>query len=915
MKSQLFVTLFIIFSSLLVTGRNPYSGYLTQNLKVLLECNFIAYYNLKENGPDVDSFLDFVLEPEQFYWFVEHYLSVPFRVPEKLKDKKTRDLSDCVNRTWVSEFLLEFKEPDINKLIMHLNTEQKNFLSYYNRHAILVGKFTVFPIKEFHKYCILPPIIKTTIRESDDEEHELTFELTKDEYKIYLGAIGSQVTAIKYLYTNMHDDKRKKELKKIIDNEDDISIICPVYNLKLHYNKDCQSEKTILKCLDNYIRKSCDREIKTEYAASLCKHLYFLFTNLKGSYLDNFKQFLQDRNISLVKPQSVWNVPVFKVYKPSDIEENSNNIESGTFKILNSKNLIFLSFHGEIPKSPYYEVEIQTLPNLSTYADSIADKLRRFFYYFKKMSSPISPVSVEELNHNITEFSFKDVQQEVECSKVQKSLDIQLEVETMKGVVTEKICKIIENNTLTKIPVDKQIVKDFYVIHDDIPKGFRIQCIVLATFVEMYNIIRQILNLESILSLTRYTSLYLHKFFNSVTYLKGNFLYKNTFALKYANACSKAVLHVPSVLYRRNLYISETFLSLYLGLSNLVSSNPSSPFFEYAIIEFLVSYFNKGSEKFVLYLITILSVLHLNVYYYEQIYCHFKEHFSVLKSKMIHPDIASRIIKSLQKLIKSEKYLKMFTLYVDFESDDIFDRESVFRTIMDFRDFYMDGETKKETKLEEISEMPIHLDTPNDGIGYRKEDVLFEVDKGESIEALLDEEYMEDKDVEITDEEKDHKSNFLNILSERKDICVYNKDQELQLKLSKYIGKIREDETDLEKGSSERSLVTSQMVKEREQQISEEMDKIEEIGESQKPYTQKSALDSTSEESVSTSDGSECESPKKPKGSKFGDLVKPKQKLDKDDSKKKGPKKRGWISRKVESFLKSNALRKLFKKR
>ncbi|KOB89577.1 hypothetical protein PFDG_05127 [Plasmodium falciparum Dd2] len=35
----------------------------------------------------------------------------------------------------------------------------------------------------------------------------------------------------------------------------------------------------------------------------------------------------------------------------------------------------------------------------------------------------------------------------------------------------------------------------------------------------------------------------------------------------------------------------------------------------------------------------------------------------------------------------------------------------------------------KKKNLEEISEIPVQLETSNDGIGYRKKDVLYETDK------------------------------------------------------------------------------------------------------------------------------------------------------------------------------------------
>ncbi|CRG99261.1 high molecular weight rhoptry protein 3, putative [Plasmodium relictum] len=901
MKSKIFATLFVTWSSVLVTGREHFNGYLTQKLKILLECNFIAHYYLK-GVPEIDSFLDFIREPEQFYWFVEHYLSVPFKITQNLKDRtkngkigSVNNISVCSGRSWVSEFLLNYKEPNISELLTYMDKKQKEFLSLNHINGTPVGKYTVFPIKEFHKYCILPPLIKTTISDNNNESKELIFHLNREEYKIYLSAIGSQLTAIKYLYVQIKDENRKKILRKILENESDISISCPTYNIKLHYTKDCSSSRTILKCLDNYIRRSCQRKIETRHSVSLCEHLFFLFENIKNPYSQNFKDFLSDGRLSLVKPQSVWNVPVFKVYKPNDFKDNSKNIETGVFKMLNNKNLVFLSFNDKIPKNLYYEVEIQPLTKLSLYASKISDKLLRFFYLFKKLSSPISPVSVEELNHNIKDFNFKEAKNEVKCQNVKKSLQLELDVETMKGIVTEKICKIIESHSLAK-QVHKEIPSKPLIIHDKIAKKFRIQCIVLSAFVEAYNIVRQILNLESILSLTRYTSLYLHKFFNSVTSLKGNFLYKNANALKYAAACSKAVLHVPAVLYKRNIYVAETFLSLYLGLSNLVSSNPSSPFFEFAIMEFLVTYFNKGSEKFVLYLITILSVLHLNIYYYEQIFCHFKEHFPTLKTKMIHPDIANRVLVNLKSLIGSRRYMEMFNLYKHFESDEIFNTQKVFSIIYDFQKYFESNKSKKEAKLEEISEVPIPLDTLNDGIGYREEDLLYEIDKEESIDPLLDVD-LDDTESEDEIENPKNKSHFLDILSEGQDICAYSRqDKQLELILSPYIGNVRRDES-LESKTSEKPEVTLKMIKERQQRLDEEMDQIEEINEPEVRASQSRTQRFSSESTSNTSESEDESSTTESEGSK-------------KEGKKKRPKKKscipglGFITSKLKCFKK-----------
>ncbi|CAA9987321.1 high molecular weight rhoptry protein 3, putative [Plasmodium knowlesi strain H] len=786
MRSKFFVTLFtaclVTLSSVQVLGREYFSGFVNKKLKNLLQCNFVAYYNLRDNGPDPNSFLDFIGEPEQFYWFIEHYLSVPFSIPKNLKDKKEHNLSSCANRSWVSEFLRSYEEPDIKELMKYLDKEQKVYFSYTFENIEPVPKYTSFALKEFHKYCILPPLVETSIKQKD-QDGMLSFQLNQDEYKIYLSSIGSPISALKKLYQSMEDGERKNSLKNILDNErsNDVFINCPVYNLKLHYHKECDSQPNVLKCLDSYIKKLCERRIAGKEKGTFCDHLLFLFDALKSPYIDNFKKFLTRDDVHLVKPQSVWTLPLFTTYNPRDIKNPNSNIPVDIFKVLNSKNKMFLSFFDQAPKSPYYMEESQGLVKLSDFASSIFDKLHRFFYAFKKKGNQISPVSVKELSHNISDFSFKRETGHIECKKVKKSLNLDQEVEVVKGVAAQKICKIIEHLILKKGNKEKSGKKEI----DDIYKGFRMQCILIATHVEAFNIIRQLLNMESMLSLTRYTSLYLHKFFKSVTTLKGNFLYENPSAIKHARACGRAVLHVPAVLYRRNIYLAETFLSLYLGISNLVSSNPSSPFFEYAVIEFLVYYFNKDPEKYLLYLFSIVSVLYINMYYYEQLFCHHKEQFELLRSKMIHPNIADRILENIKSLMKNPRYTKMRSFYLKFENDNLFDKRKVFEVLYTFDEFLSNTDAQQKVKMqEEVSDESFDLDSSNDGIGFRKEDIFFESEQGsmDSIDEL-------DESLEGVDSNQQKKAaEYLKLVPDEEKAQLVDRNKELELELYKYIG-------------------------------------------------------------------------------------------------------------------------------
>ncbi|SBT76251.1 high molecular weight rhoptry protein 3, putative [Plasmodium ovale] len=790
-----FVACLITFSSVQVAGLEPFSGFVNKKLRNLLQCNIIAYYHLREDGPDPGSFLDFVGEPEQFYWFIEHYLSVPFRLPNHLKHKDVHNFTPCLNRSWVSEFLKKYEDPDITALMAYLDKEQRAYFTYTFEKLEPVGKYTSFPIKEFHKYCILPPLIETNIKKKNTGKL-LSFQLNKDEYKIYLGSVGTPISALKNVFLNMPDGKRKEDLKIIIDNQDGNSIFvnCPIYYLNLHYKKECGSQPNILKCLDTYIRNSC---LKTGYSAesaSLCEHLGFLFDALSDEYSQNFAKFLSNDDLHLVKPQSVWGVPLFSTYKPKDYEDAQGNLPTSVFKVLNKKNRLFLSFFDQIPKSPYYVEENKRLLQLSEYASSIFDKLHRFFYIFKKHGSSINPVSVKELSHNIIDFKFKKSSNSIQCENVKNSLNLNLDVELVKGIAAEKICKVIEKYVLTTQPKEQTLKGRFKLQLDDVHKGFRTQCILLSTHVEAFNIVRQLLNLESVLSLTRYTSLYLHKFFKSITSLKGNFLYDHPNAIKYARSCGRAVLHVPAVLYRRNIYLAETFLSLYLGLSNLVSSNPTSPFFEYAIIEFLVTYFNKGSEKFILYFISIISVLQINSYYYEQLYCHHQDKFEALRSKIIHPSIVSTIIENVKVLISSPRYSKMKSLFTKFDTEDIFDKRKVFELVYNFDTYMNSSDAQERAKLQEISDDAIDLETTNDGIGYRKADVFFETNQQDSYDPTED-----DSEEGANKKEQENASKFAHMVPDDENLSINDKNKELELELYKYIGSL--DEKGLEPGT------------------------------------------------------------------------------------------------------------------
>ncbi|VWU51240.1 high molecular weight rhoptry protein 3, putative [Hepatocystis sp. ex Piliocolobus tephrosceles] len=691
MHTKLLVILVLIchISTLLINGREHFSEFLDKNLKQLLECNFTVYYHIRDKTPDPNAFLDFVEDPEQFYWFVKYYLSVPLQIPNTLKKKITYDLKVCEKRVWVQEFLNKYIEPDVKILMKHVDKEQRLYFLKLFGNIKPVGKYTSFPLKEFNGYCILPTIINLNSKGFGKKRNILTFQLNKDEYKIYLNSDGSEVTALKNLYFKMPDGDRKNIIKDILENNKSHSIdfICPTYYLHFHYYKECHDTPHILHCIDNFIRKSCTQQNKQsdqQTRLPLCDHLSFILNSLNNDYIQLYEKFLMDENTHITTPKPVWHSPVFIVYKPKTYISNFD-IPLNVFQILSEKNEIFLSFTNFLPDNPNYIDKKKSLVSLSSYASTNYDKLNFIWSIFKRTSKAIESVSMEELTTYIKNYDFKKKGKEPNCKHVKKSLNINLEVDFVKAAAADKICKTIEQIILQKkhgeykARIFSQKKKFAF---NDVHKGYRVFCILLATKVEGYNIIRQLLNLENILSLTRYTSLYLHKYLGTISSLKRKFMYQHMEILKYARSCESAVVHVPAVLYRRSLYVPESFLSLYLGLSNLVSSNPGSPFFDYAIIEFLLGYFNKGSGKFMSYFISIMSVLYINIYYYEQLFCYDYENFMRLKNKMIHPSLVEQIIQNLKFLLNIPKYTPIKKLYNQIEDDTIFDREKEYMLLV-----------------------------------------------------------------------------------------------------------------------------------------------------------------------------------------------------------------------------------------
>ncbi|CAD2086299.1 high molecular weight rhoptry protein 3, putative [Plasmodium vinckei lentum] len=703
--TKLFLVSLSTFSVSQVWGKEYFNGLLTQNLTDILQCNLISYYNSKPGGPDPDSFLDFVDEPEQFYWFVENYLAVPFSVPPHLSANSDHNWEPCLKKKWMSEFLKEYEEPDVSYLANILDKEQRFYYKDAFRGKEPVAKYAIFEIKEFDSYCILPPFVQTNIKNKDNKEY-LSFQMDKTDYQIYLEMNGNKHSAMKHLYENMEYSEKKEIVKAIAEanNENSFQLICPSYYIKLHYNTECKPNSNILTCIDEHIKTKCLDGVKNDENPNICDHLINLFNSLKDFQLESFHKFLTTDELKLTKPRGPWVHPLFHVYDRKDHLNPKINILPDEFKRFNPQNSIYFSFSAEIPEKYSYVDNVPMNFKLNKYSSSVFDTFQNIFSVFKKKSTPIPPASVKEISQKIEDFEFKTAKAPVQCMAVKKSLDLSIEVDIFKVAGVENICNVIDKYALTqdsdfkKKPKEKKMQK-----LDQIEKGFHIDCILVSTHVEAYNLIRQFLNLENVLSLVRYTSLYTHKFFKSVTSLKGNFLYDNPNAIKYARSCGSAVLYIPAVLYRRNLYVPETFLSLYLGLSNLVSSNPSSPFFEYSIIEFLVSYFNKGAAKFLYYFISIISVLHINRYYYEQIYCHHNKHFDALKSKMIHPDIVQSILKKLKSMLSSPRYAKMMELYNNLESDILFNYDEMIKILMKFDEFAQnkDVQERAQKKIDE----------------------------------------------------------------------------------------------------------------------------------------------------------------------------------------------------------------------
>ncbi|CAD2097669.1 hypothetical protein YYG_04014 [Plasmodium vinckei petteri] len=703
--TKLFLVSLSTFSVSQVWGKEYFNGLLNQQLTDILQCNFISYYNSKPGGPTPEAFLDFVEEPEQFYWFVENYLAVPFSVPSHLSANSDHKWEPCLKKKWIYEFLKEYEKPDVNYLANVLDKEQRLYFKDTFGGKAPVAKYAVFEVKEFDSYCILPPLVQTNIKSKDNKGY-LSFQMDKTDYQMYLEMNDNKSSAMNHLYTNMENSEKKEIVKAIVEanNENSFQLICPSYYIKFHYNTECKPNSNILTCIDDHIKTQCIDGVKDDDNPSICDHLMNLFNSLKDFQLESFHKFLTTDELKLTKPRGQWVHPLFHVYDRKDHLNPKINILPDEFKRFNPKNSIYFSFSAEIPEKYSYVDNVPGNFQLSKYSSSVFDTFQNIFSVFKKKSPPIPPVSVKELSQKIKDFEFKTAKGPVQCMAVKKSLDLSIEVDIFKVAGVENICNLIDKYALTKDSDFKQNPKEKKMENlDQMEKGFHIDCILISTHIEAYNLIRQFLNLENVLSLVRYTSLYTHKFFKSVTSLKGNFLYDNPNAIKYAGSCGTAVLYIPAVLYRRNLYVPETFLSLYLGLSNLVSSNPSSPFFEYSIIEFLVSYFNKGAAKFLYYFISIISVLHINRYYYEQIYCHHNKHFDALKSKMIHPDIVQSVLKKLKSMISSPRYAKMMELYNKLESDTLFNYDEMIKILMKFDEFAQnkDVQERAQKKIDE----------------------------------------------------------------------------------------------------------------------------------------------------------------------------------------------------------------------
>ncbi|KEG00996.1 high molecular weight rhoptry protein 3, putative [Plasmodium vinckei vinckei] len=783
--TKIFLVSLSTFSVSQVWGKEYFNGVLNQNLTDLLQCNFISYYNSKPDGANADAFLDFVEEPEQFYWFVDNYLSVPFAVPKHLSANSDHNWKPCLKRKWMNEFLKEYEKPDISYLANVLDKEQRIYYKNTFGDKEPVAKYTYFEIKEFDSHCILPPFVQTNLRNRHPDHYGemFSFQMDRKDYQLYLEKMDNKMSAMKHLYENMESSEKQKVVKEIIESKDENSfeLVCPSHYIKMHYNTECKANRNILTCIDEHIKSKCLDELKDDDNPTICDYLSDLFNHLKDLQIENFQKFLTSDELRLTKPKGKWVDPLFLLHNKKDYLNPKITILPDQFKKFNPANSLYFSFSAEIPEKYSYVDYTPMNFNLNKYSSSVFDAFQSIFSVFKKKGPSIPPVSVKELSSKIEDFDFKTAKGPVKCSYVKKSLDLTIEVDIFKVAGVENICNIIDKYALTKDSDFNKKPKEKKMQNlDQIEKGFHIDCILISTHIEAYNLIRQFLNLENVLSLIRYTSLYTHKYLKSVTSLKGNFLYDNPNAIKYAGSCGNAVLYIPAVLYRRNLYVPETFLSLSLGLSNLVSSNPSSPFFEYSIIEFLVKYFNKGTAKFLYYFISIVSILHINRYYYEQIYCHHNKHFDALKSKMIHPDIVESILNKLKSLLSAPRYAKMMELYKNLESDTLFNYNEMVKILMKFDEFAQnkDVQEKAQKKIDE-EEKP-------------------EVNSLEEM-AKYNEEWLSKLTNLTPEQDPRNKPNprvrFNEHVRSDDNLTMVDRDKELELRLFKFIGNVYRDKS------------------------------------------------------------------------------------------------------------------------
>ncbi|SCL99496.1 high molecular weight rhoptry protein 3, putative [Plasmodium chabaudi chabaudi] len=781
--TKLFLASLSTFSVSQVWGKDYFSGALNQNLTDILKCNFISYYNSKPGGPDPNAFLDFVGEPEQFYWFVENYLSVPFTVPQHLSSNSGHNWKSCLKKKWVYEFLKEYEEPEVSYLASVLDKEQRHYYKDTFGDKEPVAKYTIFEVKEFDSYCLLPPFVKTNIRSKNSKEN-LSFQMDKTDYQTYLEMSDNKYAAMKHLSTNMEYGEKQEIVKAIVEsnNENSFQLICPSYYIKIHYNTECKANSNILTCIDDYIKNTCIDAVKNDEDPTICDHLLNLFNSLKDFQIESFQKFLTADELQLTKPRGGWTHPLFHTYSRKDYSNPKMKILPDAFKEFSSENPIFFSFSAEIPEKYSYVDNVSIYFKLRNYSSSsVFDTFQNIFSVFKKKTPAIAPVSVKEVSQDIDNFEFKAPKKPIQCIGVKKSLDLSIDVDIFKVASVEKICSVIDKYALTedsdfnKVPTEKKMKK-----LDKLKKGFHIDCILVSTYVEAYNLIRQFLNLENVLSLIRYTSLYTHKFLKSVTTLKEHFLYGQKNAIGYAKSCGSAVLYIPSVMYRRNLYVPETFLSLYLGLSNLVSSNPSSPFFEYSIIDFLITYFNKGTKKFLYYFISIISILHINRYYYEQIYCHHNNHFDTLKSKMIHPDIVKGIMKKLRSILNKPKYSKMMELYKKLESETLFNYDEMAKILFEFDEFAQNKDVQEKAQKTIDEEEKPEVNTLEEMANYNEEWLP------KLTRPTIPHDPYDEPNPNIKFDE--------NVRSDG-NLTLADRDKELELSLFKYIGSLPADKT------------------------------------------------------------------------------------------------------------------------